>query len=35
MIARIEMITIGFLLDFILGDPENWWHPVQGIGVMI
>ena len=35
MIARIEMITIGFLLDFILGDPENWWHPVQGIGAMI
>lgn len=35
MIDRIEMITIGFVLDFILGDPENWWHPVQGIGAMI
>lgn len=35
MIARIEMITIGFILDFILGDPENWWHPVQGIGALI
>ena len=35
MIARMEMITIGFLLDFILGDPENWWHPVQGIGALV
>lgn len=35
MIARMLMITIGFLLDYILGDPENWWHPVRGIGAMV
>lgn len=35
MITRIEMITIGFVLDFILGDPEDWWHPVRAIGGLI
>ena len=26
---------IGFLLDFIIGDPEGLWHPVRGIGWLI
>ncbi len=26
---------IGFLLDLWIGDPEEWWHPVRGIGWMI
>lgn len=26
---------IGFLLDFIVGDPEGLWHPVCGIGNLI
>lgn len=28
-------IGIGFLLDFVIGDPESWWHPVRGIGWLI
>lgn len=27
--------AIGFLLDLLIGDPENWWHPVRGIGWLI
>lgn len=26
---------IGFLLDLCIGDPEDWWHPVRGIGWLI
>lgn len=26
---------IGFLLDFIVGDPQGLWHPVCGIGSLI
>lgn len=26
---------IGFLLDLWIGDPEEWWHPVRGIGWMV
>lgn len=25
----------GFVLDFIIGDPPNWWHPVRSIGWLI
>ena len=25
-------LTIGFILDMIIGDPENPLHPVRGIG---
>lgn len=28
-------LTIGFILDLILGDPHFLWHPVQGIGQII
>ncbi|MVX62299.1 cobalamin biosynthesis protein [Clostridium chromiireducens] len=27
-------LTIGFLLDLIIGDPNNPYHPVRGIGCM-
>ena len=26
---------IGFLLDLWIGDPEEWWHPVRGMGWLI
>ena len=26
---------IGFLIDFIVGDPQGLWHPVCGIGSLI
>lgn len=28
-------LFIGVVLDFILGDPHGWWHPVIGIGKII
>ena len=28
-------IVIGVLLDFIIGDPEGWWHPVRFMGAII
>lgn len=28
-------LLIGFILDLILGDPHEVWHPVQGIGWLI
>lgn len=28
-------VFFGFLIDCILGDPENLWHPICGIGSMI
>ena len=31
----LTALTVGFILDFILGDPEGLWHPVQGIGSVI
>lgn len=31
----LTALTAGFILDFILGDPEGLWHPVQGIGSVI
>lgn len=32
MKEHIVIICIGYLLDRILGDPHQLWHPVQGIG---
>ena len=29
------MVWVGFVLDFFIGDPENWWHPVRAIGGLI
>lgn len=31
----LTALTAGFILDFILGDPEGLWHPMQGIGSVI
>ncbi len=28
-------LLLGIILDFILGDPHGWWHPVMGIGKII
>lgn len=28
-------VGIGFLMDLWIGDPEEWWHPVRGIGWLI
>lgn len=29
------MVWAGFILDLLIGDPENWWHPVRAIGSLI
>lgn len=31
----LAILCIGFILDFIIGDPHGLWHPVQGIGLLI
>lgn len=31
----IVVITLGFLLDLILGDPPRWPHPIRFIGMLI
>lgn len=28
-------LSLGIVLDFIIGDPHGWWHPVMGIGKVI
>ena len=36
--GRMEYITAvcaGFALDFFIGDPEGWYHPVRAIGWLI
>lgn len=35
MTGKILALWGGFIWDFIVGDPENWWHPVRGIGWLI
>lgn len=35
MLDRIIVISVAFILDLILGDPQNLWHPVMGIGKLI
>ena len=35
MAQSLAVLCIGFILDFILGDPHSLWHPVQGIGSLI
>lgn len=34
-VTRIMVLAIAALLDFIIGDPWNWLHPVQIIGAWI
>ncbi len=31
----VFVVTLGFLLDCVFGDPENVWHPVCAIGGLI
>ncbi len=28
-------LAVGVIIDFIVGDPHGWWHPVIGIGTVI
>lgn len=35
MIMHLAAVWIGFLLDQLLGDPQNWPHPVRAIGWLI
>lgn len=35
MVQSLAALCIGFIFDFILGDPHCLWHPVQGIGHLI
>ena len=35
MVQSLAALIIGSILDFILGDPRELWHPVQGIGWVI
>lgn len=32
MRLEIWVLTIAAVLDYLIGDPWHWWHPVQGIG---
>ncbi|MBF2077779.1 MAG: cobalamin biosynthesis protein [Synechococcales cyanobacterium T60_A2020_003] len=34
-LAQISVLAIAALLDFLIGDPWNWLHPVQVIGAWI
>ena len=34
-INRIGMLLIAALTDLVIGDPQQMWHPVQGVGVVI
>lgn len=35
MVQSLAALIIGSMVDFILGDPRELWHPVQGIGWVI
>ena len=35
MAWHLIALAIGFALDFILGDPHGWWHPIRAIGLLI
>ncbi len=35
MVQSLAALIIGSIVDFILGDPRELWHPVQGIGWVI
>ena len=35
MVQSLAALIIGSIVDFILGDPSELWHPVQGIGWVI
>src|SRR5689334_19257529 len=29
------LLLLAAFLDYLIGDPGNWWHPVQGMGWII
>lgn len=29
------VLCVGAVLDLLIGDPQNWWHPVRSIGWLI
>ncbi|MBF2026197.1 MAG: cobalamin biosynthesis protein [Oscillatoriales cyanobacterium C42_A2020_001] len=31
----VLILVIAAFLDYLIGDPWNWWHPVQGMGWVI
>lgn len=31
----ITVLALAAALDYLIGDPKGWWHPVQGIGWVI
>lgn len=35
MLERIIIVSAGFLLDLLFGDPYWLWHPIRGIGTLI
>lgn len=34
-VCQTIALALGIVLDFMLGDPHGWWHPVIGIGKII
>lgn len=35
MKQEIGVLAIATFLDYLIGDPWHWWHPVQGMGWLI
>ncbi len=35
MLRSLIALAAGFILDLMIGDPHELWHPVQGIGALI
>jgi adenosylcobinamide-phosphate synthase len=35
MKQEIGVLAIAAFLDYLIGDPWHWWHPVQGMGWLI
>jgi len=35
MRQEVWVLAIAALLDYLIGDPWHWWHPVQGMGWII
>jgi adenosylcobinamide-phosphate synthase len=33
--SPIVILVFAAMVDYLIGDPKGWWHPVQGIGWMI
>ncbi len=35
MLIAVLPLSVGFILDLIIGDPQNWPHPIRLIGIAI